>query len=453
MTAQTPTQNLPVSVDLLLLLTLTPAYIAGNDAFVIVTALFLYLLISLRVPLPTRLENANWATRLGFFLRYALMLTIAVAAVILPAVEHVVNRAVTPVEEDGYSPAYANISDSAIQTESALSYLDAGKNPYVESYADTPLRFYQWLDVGDEAWQDPAYEYFVYLPSSLYLSFPLYKISQIAGILYDQRTIYLTIYFFLLLVLPHLTENPTFKLSLVAVGGLNPLFTNSVMLGMNDVAPFLAFILTLIMIKREKWGWSAILMGIACSLKQYAWFILPFFTLYVWKQNPRQRRWRQTFLSVAMIGFILILSCLPFVLWDWQNFYTDTFAFPAGNAEYLYPIRGFTVGRLLMGAGIIPTFVSPFPFQIMQLAIGIPLLLWMLRYQYKRDLGAMLLASAAFIFGFGTVSRFFHHNYVGVVLALATIGILINFAEQAKQLREMPATQSPNNAPELHPLD
>jgi hypothetical protein len=130
---------------------------------------------------------------------------------------------------------------------------------------------------------------------------------------------------------------------------------------------------------------------------------------------------------------------LPFILWNPQALYIDTLAFPAGRADILYPIRGFSIGRLLMGAGVIPTFVSPFPFQLLQMTVGLPVLLLLLKFQYGQGLGVMLLVAAVFIFVFGFLSRFFHENYVGIVIALGSLGILMNLATQGDNpVREPP---------------
>jgi hypothetical protein len=207
---------------------------------------------------------------------------------------------------------------------------------------------------------------------------------------------------------------------------LNPLFTEPVILGMNDVAPFLGIVLAIWALQQKHFLRAALFMGIACAIKQYAWFIIPFFLLYIWQQSGPNEKMRHLFMTAGLIGGIVFLTALPFAIWDFNAFYTDTFAFPAGRAEYLYPIRGFTIGRLLMGAGIIPTFVSPFPFQWLQLLVGLPVLGGMLWYQSGRGVGGMLFAAALFIFVFGFLSRFFHHNYVGVVLALATLGVMLD---------------------------
>ena len=433
-----------ISLDLLILLLVTPAYIKGQDAYIIFVSLLVYIFLSLWLPLTSNNDNGNLQNRLGFVLRYGFLLVIATAAVIIPTATNIIIRSVTPIEADGFSPAYSTLSDSALQTELALGYLNEGRNPYVESYENTPIRFYQWADVGQPDWKDPVFSYFVYLPGTLWLSLPLYKASSAINIFYDQRIIYLLTYIILLLVLPQVAKEPIYKLSVVAAVALNPLFTNSVLLGMNDVAPFLLLILTILALARRRFIYAAVFMGLACALKQYVWFIVPFFTLFVWEYNESSQRWRSIIWSLAIIGLIVLGTALPFLLWDPQALYVDTLAFPAGRAGILYPIRGFTIGRLLMGAGVIPTFVSPFPFQLLQMIIGLPTLFLALRYQYGRGLGAMLVAASLFIFVFGYLSRFFHENYVGIVIAIASLGVLISWSAQNDEgVRESPHKSPP----------
>lgn len=418
-----------LTLDTLALLILVPAHILGKDDYLSVIALLIYLPIALWLPLPETPQalNSHIKFRLSFTLRYALIMILAASTVLIPSLQNILERFTTPVEADGFSPAYSTLSDSALQTELALGYLANGANPYEERYENTPLRFYQWVDMDDLDWHDPAYDYFVYLPGNLLLSFPFYDLSQRLSLPYDQRLIFLLFYIILLFVLPHLAQKPIYKLTFVIAVALNPLLTEAVILGMNDIVVFLTLVLAILFLNRQKWGWSFLFMGLACALKQYAWFIAPFYLLYIWQASQPDKRLLRLVTAVMVIGGILLVTAVPFILWNPQTFYMDVFAFPAGRAELLYPIRGFTVGRLLMGAGIVPTFISPFPFQSLQAVIGLPILIALLLFQYKRDLAAMVVAAALFIFCIGFLSRFFHHNYVGVVTALSTMGILLDW--------------------------
>ncbi len=419
-----------LTLDVLIVLLLIPAHVVGQDAYILVVGLIAYLLLALWLPLPESRDVAAIKSRGSFLSRYALLLFIAAGAVVVPTLNNVKERARSPVQDDGFSATNINLSDSALQTELALDYLTRGKNPYVERYEDTPLRFYQWWDVGDPDWKDPAFEYFVYLPGNLLLSFPIFAGSMQFGIHYDQRVIYLIFYVLLLLVLPHLVKSAAIALSLVAAVGLNPLFTNATILGMNDVLAVFGLVLSILALTRSRLLMAAFFLGLACVLKQYTWFFVPFFLLYVWQNTPIDRRLRQVALSIAIIGGLFLLVIGPFFFWDPLALYTDTIAFPAGRTEYLYPIRGFTIGRMLMGAGFIETFVSPFPFQILQLIVGLPLLLLLLRYQSKQSLAVLPLTAAIFILVIGFLSRFFHENYVGVVITLAVIGILLSLSNE-----------------------
>jgi hypothetical protein len=421
-----------ITIDVLLVLLLVSAQIIfNNDPYLMVTFLLIYVTFSIWRPLSNgKLPGSyNWRDNLPFLFRYLLILLIASNAVIIPTLTNIYERMVTPVEEDGFSPTLANLSDSALQTELALNFLVEGLNPYQERYDNTPLRYYQWLDIDDPDWEDPAYEYFVYLPGNLLLSLPIYMGIDHFDFLYDQRIIYLILYILLLLVLPQLADGAVYKLALVIGVGLNPILTKTVIVGMNDIGVLFFIVLSILMLTKRRFLSAMFLMGIACALKQYAWFMVPFFLFYLWQVSPPSRRLRQVILSAIIIGSILFISVLPFLIWDYHAVYMDTIAFPAGNAPLLYPIRGFTVGRLLMGTGIIPSFVSPFPFQLLQILFGVPLLIFLFRYQHNRSIAAMLMAVAIFIFSMGFLSRFFHENYVGVVIALATLGLLMDYSQ------------------------
>jgi hypothetical protein len=425
-----------VSLDTLIVLVVLVPHIVGKDAFLEVVMLLAYLLTSIFFPLPQATKPGNLKSRIGFVLRLTWLWVLVTTVVILPTVINVVERRNTPVGEGGFSPANITLSDSALQTELALAYLDTGLNPYVESYSETPLRFYQWLDVGDPNWQDPAYHYFVYFPGILYISYPVYKLAQSLNLFYDQRLVYVAIYICFVLLLPALVQKPDYKLGLTASVALNPLLTSPIILGMNDIASLLGIILAILFLQRKRFLWAAFLIGVACAIKQYAWFMTPFFLFYIWQQSDSDQKIRQFIKAVGLISVVVFLTALPFIVWDFHAFYTDTFAFPAGRAELLYPVRGFTIGRLLMGAGIIPTYVSPFPFQWLQLLIGIPALGGLLWYQSGKELGVVLFSAAVFIFVFGFLSRFFHHNYVGIVSVLATMGIMLDFHSYARETEE-----------------
>jgi len=179
---------------------------------------------------------------------------------------------------------------------------------------------------------------------------------------------------------------------------------------------------------------GAVLFGLACTMKQSAWLAGPFFLLAIYLVAPPTKRWRQMGTAVILITVVMIIIIGPFALWDLPAFIDDTFAYASGTAISLnYPIRGYTLGRLLVAFGVVETAVDYYPFWQLQLLFGLPLLLVCLLYQWRqRTLQHMFLAATFFIFGLGFVSRFFQDNYVGFVITLALIGLFPTFPDTAE---------------------
>jgi hypothetical protein len=74
--------------------------------------------------------------------------------------------------------------------------------------------------------------------------------------------------------------------------------------------------------------------------------------------------------------------------------------------------------------------LSYWPFWLPQLALGAPLLLWLLRRQARHN----SLANATWhygllLFAFFYVSRFLNENYLGFITALLAIGYFATEAE------------------------
>ena len=419
-----------VSPDLLLLLGLIPTHMqlqSETASFLLVLPFFFYIVLELGhslIPYAALPENFG-RTRLFFLLRLFLLLIIIAGATILPSLTNIYTRLVTPVDATGYSSAYANVHDGAVQMELALAFLNDGKNPYVESYQDTPLEYYGFT--GIDLPINPAVNHFVYLPGFFVLSFPIYKMFSFTSFAYDQRWVCLLAYIILILLLPSLVNSPVYKLTLLVAVGLNPLLTWPVSIGMNDIIILLAIVLALVFSSYSQFVLAAIIFGFACTLKQSAWFVAPFFVLSLYQLLPTETRIRQTIKYCGIIALLMIVIIGPFALWDFSSFITDVWLYPSGSVAVNYPIRGYTIGNLLVGSGIIESSLDTFPFWILQLVVGLPLLWLLLRQQWKHDgLGTMLICAGVFIFGVGVVSRFFQDNYVGFVAVLILLGALLN---------------------------
>ena len=422
-----------VPIDVLLLLALVPAYVWGfrQEMILIVFALAAYLAVAMWQPLTDYNElpqsgKAKWS----FLLRWMLVLVIITAVVIVPSFKNMLTLWTAELDADGYTSAYLQYHDGAIQIAEAVEFLADGKNPYVETYENTPVQFFGFQAEGEMIRANPGLDYLAYLPGYLWLSWPAYVLANAIGFPYDQRWVYLLLYAVLILSLPHLTKNPADKLVLTIAVGLNPLFVRPIIIGMNDVAVLLGVIGAVLALQRKHWLLSAILFGLACALKQFAWFIAPFYLLWVsWKGTSRKDGKLDIKLGVktaVIIAAVMLIIIGPFALWDMNAFIEDVFLYPSGRVGVNYPIIGYTVGTLLIGLGVIPSHYADFPFTILQIVLGIPLLFVLLRHQWQDNgVGEMFLSSGLFILGFGLVSRFFQDNYVGFVAILITLGLML----------------------------
>lgn len=428
-----------IPLDVIVLLVLVPAHtqLDGVD-FILGLALAIYIALALWQPvtdladLPEHLGRA----RFSFLIRLALIYLMIVAACIVPAATRIVQRAATPVDNNGFSPAYGRMHDGALQMESALAFLTDGRNPYVERYDDTPIRFFGFQ--GIELEENPYFEYFPYLPGMMLASVPAYSLFDLIGLPYDQRLIYLAAYILVVLLLPLLVKAPSLKLLLTAAVGLNPLLVGPTVLGMNEALVVLALVLCALFWLRRRILLSVLFLALAVVFKQSAWFVLPFYIMLlvagVAGRDPDPRRTiRRLLPSAALFAIVCGLLILPIALWNLPAFWNDVFAYPSGNAAINYPIRGYTVGNLLVGAGLIESALDPFPFWILQLLIGVPALLLLLQYQRQRNnIGMALFCSAFFMFVLGFVSRYFQDNYLGFVTVFMTLGLVLN-AEASDQ--------------------
>jgi hypothetical protein len=344
--------------------------------------------------------------------------------VIIPTVVDIMGRANSALDERGYSDALENVHDGAIQVESALVYLSQGKNPYVESYVDTPLKFFGFSD-GGEFVANPALDYFVYLPGFLVTSLPVQQVFSWLNITYDQRWVYLVIYIGLVLILPTTMEKTALKLPLLIAVALNPLVANPVKIGMNDVVILFLVVVSIRLLQVRYFSVSALVFAFACTFKQSAWFIAPFYLLLLWGEMPAFSRSKHFVKNILFMGAIFAIIVLPFALWDFQHFFEDIWVYPSGGLSVNYPIRGYTIGTLLVGAGIIETQFTPFPFGLLQLVGGIPFLALLLRWQWQENnIGRMMFATGTFIFILGFASRFFQDNYVGFVVSMLLFGLI-----------------------------
>lgn len=406
MTRLAPTHQRPFSWSTIILVALVSTHVIFNQvtSALIVLALALFIGLDLILPkMPDEIKEPRRIDRLIFLTRITIVFFIIAISTIAPSGLAIVRR-----QADG--PA-TNATDSMVQTEVALGYVLKGKNPYVEDYTDSALA--DWR-AGEPPWTPvlgPLY-HFVYLPFLFIGSLPFYLISHATIGWYDQRFLYILLFFLTLLLLTTLVKKQRDQLILLSLVGLNLLFILFLAEGRNDIAILFGLVLTSAFLARGQYKLSAVVLGLTLMTKHQAWFFLPFYLLYSFPhQTDRSsiQRWLKSFWPLYITVAVILI---PFLIMDSHAFLEDTIGYIIGLSEYSFPIRGIGLSHLLVALGLIPSYQASYPSLLFALLAGVPILVYGLKRQWRNNslsnlwLGFVLLGFSVQFF-----SRFFNDNY------------------------------------------
>jgi hypothetical protein len=122
---------------------------------------------------------------------------------------------------------------------------------------------------------------------------------------------------------------------------------------------------------------------------------------------------------------VFALLAGPYLLWDPAAFYDDVWRWSAGRGETGYQIWGWGASNFVLALGWVEDRFDQWPFLIVQAALTLPVLAWLVRRQWRANTpanacwhGGLLLL----VFFYG--SRFLNENYLGYILALLVLGQL-----------------------------
>ena len=91
------------------------------------------------------------------------------------------------------------------------------------------------------------------------------------------------------------------------------------------------------------------------------------------------------------------------------------------------------MSTLLLTVGIIPSPEAAFPFGILEIGVGLPLLVFLLARQRRENtLQQMWFGFAIFSFGVQYVSRFFNDNYLVFILQSLVIASFLTVSRAEK---------------------
>jgi hypothetical protein len=342
--------------------------------------------------------------RVKLVLVWVIILTLVVA----PSLKLVLMRRVG-------GPASYTHDGGVIQTEEAIKLFLAGKNPYVEDYANTPLATWG-LDLHSAIYHYP------YLPWTFVFSTPFYLLSTMLLGWYDQRFVYLLLFILTLILVPRLARGPTARLGLVMVLGLNPIMGSDIIFGQNDSFVLFWIVLAFWLLEKRHPRLSALVFGLACASKPTAWFLFPFYVLLLLKGEPLSRvtTWFRRGWPAVVSAAALVL---PYALWNLDALVDDLWRWSAGTAAAPYQIRGWGFSNLVLAWGWVQSRVDYWPFWLPQLLICIPLTIFLLRQQWRNNtLATAAWAYALLLFAFFYLSRFLNENYLGYLAAFLALG-------------------------------
>jgi len=334
--------------------------------------------------------------------------------------------------------AYAH-DGAVVQIEEAVKFLLQGKNPYSVTYENTPVRD----AVNPLIWQkyglkeNPIIHHFPYPPTTFLSTLPFYAVSRGVFGWYDQRFLYLIAFIVLMVLACKLTEDKTSRLSMLALLSLNPLTAAAMKEGMNDLFLLLWIVLMVYFLKKGKTVAAALILALACGIKQMAWVLVPFFFLYLFSEKKlSSQAIKKWLLSKEMTAFTIVfmVTFLPFLMWNFQAFWGDLFSYHAGKTLHPYPIRGdsgYGFSNLLIHFGRVNKVTDYFPFTLVQIILTFPLLCRLLYQQFKRNtLERMLTGYAVMLSIFLFFGRYFAANYIGFILSLFTISFFMSSKEK-----------------------
>jgi uncharacterized membrane protein len=165
------------------------------------------------------------------------------------------------------------------------------------------------------------------------------------------------------------------RLAIGAILAANPLMIRSTWFGIVDAPVLLCLVLAFALALRGRWGWMGLMLGLALAQKQYAFVAIPFLGLAAWQAGGAAALRR----SALGLAAPLVVTLVPFLLWDARALIEDTVLFGTGA----YRIVGYGLSAILVDLGFVARDGS-YPFWLIAAVIWLPVTLRLLQLQ-RRD--------------------------------------------------------------------
>lgn len=324
-----------------------------------------------------------------------------------------------------------SLQDETLHTEIAIEYFLSKKNPYKENYFNT--LFAEWHYTFNRFPQiiPPPIFHYAYPPFSFITPLPFYLIGQKLFDYYDQRIFYIILYLLSIFLLFKIPDKKNQKMFLISFFAFNPIILGHLFFGSNNIVVLFWIILTVYLLQKNKTVFSSLSLAFAIGTKQSAWFILPFYFLYVFLK--KDKNFVETFKSLWLFFAVSLLIFLPFAFWDFNSLADDILYFSSGKSINSYPIEGIGLTGVLLKLNIIKSPLDYFPCWIFQILFSLPLLVYLLKKQIKNNsIKRALLNYSLLLFVVWFFSRYFHLDHLNYIMVILVISYFIpnkNFYE------------------------
>jgi len=327
--------------------------------------------------------------------------------------------------------------DNVIQMEEAAKFLRQGKNPYAEDYTRTPLADFNNGQVYGVT--NPALFHLINLPGHLILTTGLSIVSETVFGFYDERMLYVLVFFVLAFLAYRLGGNEVLGQRWVILLALNPFLIPFTVEGRNDILLLTFLLAAFLALHRRQRTLATILFALACTLKAFAWVFAPFFLVALFARSGSNLRERLRGILRPMAAGVAVFAVIvgPFLIWNAPALIEDVIKYPGGGIPTSYPIAGNGLSVTLLYFGIIQNNTDMFPFWALQLAVAIPILAIFVPRIFKRpDVSSLAFVSVLLTFANQYVARYFHTNHLTFMLCILIIGYGFWQLERAELSRE-----------------
>lgn len=340
------------------------------------------------------------------------------------------------VDRHTTAPIYG-VHDIVLQEEAAMRFLLMGKNPYKETYVETPMKDWHYSELGRDA-VNPALFHFVMPPWYLLFPFAFYVVTiPMFGYFDGRMALLFAMAGILVIVLRWFKNHQVGRITAVLLA-LSPGAVQFFIEGRSDVFALFWFLWSVYLLDRKSYFWSAVVFGLALLSKQTIWFAAPFYLLYLYRSTMSSRLPAEAsakagifWQGIMIIAAVVLVLAGPFLWWDAKAFIDSVVLYVSGGTAAGYPVSGYGLGMVLYDLGIIKDIHAYYPFILWQIALGVPAMIISLRFMAKKlRISRLFVGYAVTLLVVWYVSRYFNNSHVVYVGTLFILGVLKDLDER-----------------------